>query len=309
MKYIGITIFAALVGLSGASATRSPLRPARSEAGRSIPTLCWGLTMHLEPGAQKPPGFPSHGWIGNSWEIARDIPLDAVTAEAPLYPDSMSSRAQLAQNIFMGVPGSNYLKTAASEFSLPAGVGAALHWYRKWFATCGFTAAASTTTGIQFVSSTTPNLHIDVSLEKVSSQSSLVLYYASAESTPARPARSYINDGLPSVSSATVTYTTPNSKSVHFNLTNSLVIFGLADATSQAPVLPVSGCSGLRVGGGALVVFHEPTGRSERLTVSPDCYFSANGSRPISDSDHAVWSYINYLVYKHCFQYGCPSLR
>lgn len=218
MKYLIIIIASALVGLGAASAAQSPLHSSTQAAARvSIPSKCWGVTMHVEPGALNPDGSP---WKG--WQIAKDMPLDPVTAEAPLYPGAVASHAPLAQDILVGVRGSNYIKTAVAEFSLPAGVGPALRWYRKSFTACGFppngvTGKGRTTTTEEFVSSTTSGLYVDVSLEAVPSHFSLVLYYASALSHPARPERSFVPDTgvgkTTTITSANVTCTGPPARS------------------------------------------------------------------------------------------------
>lgn len=319
VKYLMFTVVSALIGLGGASAAQSPFHTAaRPAASVRVPTKCWAVTVHLEPGMQKPAGFPWKGWIGRGLRLAKDMPLDPVTAEAPLYPGAVRSHAALADDIFMGVPLSSYIKTASAEFSLPTGVGPALRWYRKSFADCGFTAGEHSTTGVEFASSTTSSLKVQVALDPISAHSSLVLYYAYALSHPARPARSFVPDilgGSPTgvkgtITSATVTYESPlNSKRARITLKNPRVIFGLVSIVDQPPAVEVDiGCA-RPPGDGIVVVFHTANGRAYRLVVDPNCSFAVNGSRPINDENLGVWSYISYLVYKHCFLYGCPSLR
>lgn len=276
-----------------------------------IPSQCFGVTMHLEPGMLKPNGSP---W---GFPIAKDVPLDPVTAQVPLYPGSVSSHAPLAQNVFMGVSLNNYIKTAVAEYSLPADPATALQWYRKSFAECGFfpdgESGGNPTTAVEFSSSTTSSLHVDVSLEAVSTHSSLVLYYASALSTPKRPSLSEIAGNVTSASvmySASVPITSKHGPHVRITFHNPSVLADLEYLVARPGVDIGSACvvGGRTKGGGEVVVFHTASGRAERMVVGCS-YFTINGSRPIDDASDSVWSYISFLVYQHCFQYGCASLR
>jgi hypothetical protein len=328
MRYVRITFVAALIGIGAAGAAQSRFQAAAPPAGRGrIPSQCIGLTMHLEPGALRPDGSP---WP--SWAIARDMPLDPVTVQVPLYPGAAASRAPLAKNIYFSVTASRYLKMAVAEFSVPSGTSHALRWYRKSFAACGFTTREHSTNAVVFASPTTASLEAAVAVQGVSSRSSLILYYAEAVSPPLRPPGSLVPDTLcggpcgPSVPRRDVqkfvqvtyafpvhTFGNPRSRPQlgwRIKLVNRADIHALANVIDTPATIDASMHSCAGNFGGATLRFTSAAGKHTRVVVNPDCFdFSVNGSRGIVDDNHGVFSFVEFLVYKHCVEYHCRPVK
>jgi len=56
----------------------------------------------------------------------------------------------------------------------------------------------------------------------------------------------------------------------------------------------------------ARVSFHLTTGSTTHATVAPSCFhFIENGSPPISDWTHGVWSAVQATLFNYCWGHKC----
>lgn len=308
-------IFAAAIAISSFLFTATPGAGGGSRHSASfpaIPHVCTGLTLHLQPGVVRADGSPMPGWT-----VAKDIPLDPVDAVVPLYPAATLTTQHLAHPIY-GWQGSQYVKTAVAEVSVPAAAHPVLSWYKKTFLACGFTTRERyganpqhpvSIGGFTFLSPTTPSLRVVVSAYKRGDQNSLVLYYAYAVSPPSRPAASYVQGSQKSVR---VTYALPKRHAGYrMTLWNRTILADLINVVDSPQTLDVTlhSCVEVNVGYG-LLDFTSASGKRTHVVINPRCFtFTVGHTRPVTDDNRAVWSYVGFLVYRHCLQYHCRVVK
>jgi len=270
----------------------------------TTPLVCAGLTLRLQPGSVNLDGTLKD-------PAPADMPLDPVLMEAPLHPGAAPSRDRVALPPPIPPLYTHYLKTAATEYSLPIATKSAIAWYRTAFTTCGYRIFSSgrssdrerSSSHITFQSPTTPNLWVSLTLQGGPSGNTLLVYYAYAVTLPPRPPGSFVMEG----SSLKVTYILPGGRSAwNVALTDRMAINDLILAVnSLSRDVFVHTCfSGRR--DSATLHFIPQHGKAVTLTVAPACYDAGvAGSIVLSDTQHAVWNGTSAVVYRYCLKHRC----
>lgn len=190
MRVLAAAIVLSSIILGSTQALGGTSRQASAATFPAIPPVCTGLTLHLQARVLQADGSPMSGWT-----VAQDIPLDPVDAVVPLYPGATLTTKRLAQPSF-GWQGSQYVKTAVAEFSVPTDARSAIAWYKNTFTKCGFVVQSRLGTnplhrvsigGFDFVSPTTTSLRVFVTAYKRGGTNAIALHYAGAVSPPPRP--------------------------------------------------------------------------------------------------------------------------
>jgi hypothetical protein len=236
------------------------------------------VTLHLEPGLH---------CAGYDIDPAEDIPPDPIQLTVPLYPGARPTE-RTQERPQCQVPASLYLKSATAVYEVPASKHGAETWYRAAFQQIGFevrgwgtaTLGSNPTDlvqGLHFERSNAPHLAIDLSFQTVEDGWTHVLYLASAETLPPRPAESYLHGEFERVQITYVPWADPDHQAgpgrprLYQILTNREQIAELVGAINTYPqVVGASVLLGANdTGQGAWMVFEPVIGTPTLVELRP----------------------------------------
>lgn len=271
---------------------------------------CAAVVLHMTPGVRNP-----NGSLTKHWKIASSISDLPLYAAFPLYPGATPT--QKTGHPAYGWGGSEYAETAVARYLVPTTPQTALTWYRSAMTACGYTykGGSATEKGKTVISKSllfiapalTDGFMVYVSLQAEGATNSLLVIYPSTTNAPSRPPWSEPGS-LPK--SVTIQYVPDGEKSqIVATIAKPSVAGNLAFAF-EVPVLQDVGihtCFGTTAF--AKVSFLLNNDKTVHAVVLPSCYhFTMNGSPPIWDSNHGVWSAVQATLFNYCMGHRCKTV-
>lgn len=302
-----VLLLALLSGVVSFAAT--PLLAAPAAAPPSVQS-CAAAVLHMTPGLHN-----ADGTLNKHWKIAPSISDLPFYAALPLYPGATPT--QIAGQPSYSWDGSEYVETAVARYLVPATPQAARAWYRSAMTACGYIykgyvayekGKTLISKGLMFIAPALGDgFEVYVSLQAQGAASSILVIYPSTTNTPSRPSWSY--PGPTCCRSVTIQYVPSGGKSqIAETITRADAVSNLAEAFSL-PTLEDVGihtCFGSTAF--ARVWFHLTSGKTMYANVLPSCFhFTVNGSPPIGDWTHGVWSAVQATLFSYCIGHKCTK--